>query len=158
MNGPLVFLLALGIGVVAGLRTFSAPAAMAWAAHLHWINLAGTSLAFVHSRVALVVFTILALTEFVGDQLPATPNRTKPGPLGARIISGAFCGTAVGLLGGHFVVICVILGALGAIVGAFGGYQARTRSVKALAVADFMIAIPEDVLAVAAGFLIFSRF
>ncbi|HXM96842.1 MAG TPA: DUF4126 family protein [Candidatus Dormibacteraeota bacterium] len=158
MNSPLVFLFAFAIGVVAGLRTFSAPAAMAWAAHLHWVNLAGTSLAFVHSRITLVVFTILALAEFVGDQLPVTPNRTKPGPLGARIISGAFCGTAVGLLGGHLVVIGAILGALGAIVGAFGGYQTRTRSVKALAVPDFMIAIPEDLLALAAGFLIFSRF
>jgi uncharacterized membrane protein len=158
MDGPPVFLLAFGIGIVAGLRTFSAPAAMAWAAHFHWIKLAGTSFAFVHSRIALVIFTILALTEFVGDQLPATPDRTKPGPLGARIISGAFCGTAVGLLGAHFVVIGAILGALGAIVGAFGGYQTRTRSVKALAVPDFMIAIPEDLLALAAGFLIFSRF
>jgi len=158
MDSPLVFLLAFGIGIVAGLRTFSAPAAMVWAAHWHWINLAGTSLAFVHSRVALVIFTILALAEFVGDQLPATPNRTKPGPLGARIISGAFCGTTVGLLGGNFVVLGGILGALGAIAGAFGGYQARTRSVKALGVPDFMIAVPEDLLALAAGFLIFSRF
>jgi uncharacterized membrane protein len=158
MNSPLVFLLAFCIGIVAGLRTFTAPAALAWAAHLHWINLSGTTLAFVHSRIALVLFTILALAEFVGDQLPATPSRTKPGPLGARIISGVFCGAAIGILGGQFVVVAAVLGALGAIVGAFGGYQTRTRSVEALAVPDFMIAIPEDLLALAAGFLIFSRF
>ncbi|GAC1623781.1 MAG: membrane protein [Candidatus Acidiferrum sp.] len=158
MSTPLLFLLAFAIGIVAGLRTFTAPAALAWAAHLHWINLVGTPLAFLHSPVALVIFTLLAVVEFVGDQLPSTPSRTKPGPLGARIVSGAFCGTAVALLGGQAMVVGAFLGAIGAVAGAFGGYQVRTRSVEALGVPDFVIAIPEDLLAIAAGFFIFSRF
>ena len=41
-----VFVLALGIGIVAGLRSLTAPAVVAWAAHLGWLNLHGTSLAF----------------------------------------------------------------------------------------------------------------
>ena len=36
-----VLLLALGIGVIAGLRSFTAPAVVAWAAYLRWINLTG---------------------------------------------------------------------------------------------------------------------
>ena len=36
-----VLLLALGIGVIAGLRSFTAPAVVAWAAYLQWINLTG---------------------------------------------------------------------------------------------------------------------
>lgn len=158
MNSPLMFLSAFAIGIVAGLRTFTAPAALAWAAHLRWINLAGTPLAFVGSRAALIIFSLLALLEFVGDQLPATPSRTKPGPLGARIISGAFCGSAIALLVGQMVIVGAILGAVGAVAGAFGGYQVRTRSVKTLGVPDFAIAVPEDILAIAAGLLIFSRF
>jgi uncharacterized membrane protein len=39
-------LLALLIGVVAGLRTFAAPAATSWAAHLGWLQLGATPLAF----------------------------------------------------------------------------------------------------------------
>jgi hypothetical protein len=39
MNVGFVLALAFGIGVVAGLRTFTAPAVTAWAAHLHWLNL-----------------------------------------------------------------------------------------------------------------------
>lgn len=42
MTHFLVLLLALLIGVVAGLRAFTAPAAVAWAAALSWINLDGT--------------------------------------------------------------------------------------------------------------------
>jgi uncharacterized membrane protein len=158
MNTPLLFFLAFAIGIVAGLRTFTAPAVLVWAAHLYWISLDGTPLAFLHSRAALAIFTLLALVEFVGDQLPSTPSRTKPGPLGARIVSGAFCGTAVVLLGAQAMAVGAVLGAIGAVAGAFGGYQVRTRSVKALGVPDFVIAIPEDLLAIAAAFLIFSRF
>jgi uncharacterized membrane protein len=158
MSTPLLFLLAFAIGIVAGLRTFTAPAALVWAAHLHWISLDGTPLAFLHSRAALAIFTLLAMAEFVGDQWPRTPGRTQPGPLGARIVSGTFCGTAVALLGAQAMAAGAVLGAIGAVAGAFGGYQVRTRSVKALGVPDFVIAIPEDLLAVAAGLLIFSRF
>ena len=34
------------IGVVAGLRALTAPAAVSWAAHLGWLKLEGTWLAF----------------------------------------------------------------------------------------------------------------
>jgi uncharacterized membrane protein len=36
-----VFLLALGIGIAAGLRSLTAPAVVAWGAHLTWLNLQG---------------------------------------------------------------------------------------------------------------------
>jgi uncharacterized membrane protein len=42
----IVLLLAVLIGVVDGLRTFTAPAAISWAAHLGWLQLGSTPLAF----------------------------------------------------------------------------------------------------------------
>jgi uncharacterized membrane protein len=39
-----LFCLAIGIGIVAGLRAMTAPAAVSWAAHLGWLHLAGTPL------------------------------------------------------------------------------------------------------------------
>lgn len=42
MTHVLVLLLALLIGVVAGLRSLTAPAVVSWAAFLGWINLHGT--------------------------------------------------------------------------------------------------------------------
>ena len=44
-----VFVLALGIGIVAGLRSLTAPAVVAWGAHLGWLNLHGSPLAFIGS-------------------------------------------------------------------------------------------------------------
>lgn len=39
-----VCLLVFGIGVIAGLRSMTAPAAVSWAAHLKWITLTGSSI------------------------------------------------------------------------------------------------------------------
>jgi len=50
-----------------------------------------------------------------------------------------------------------VLGIVGGIVGAFAGYQVRTRLVKALKVPDLVIALPEDAVAIAAGLFIVSR-
>ena len=41
-----ILVLSLLIGVVAGLRAMTAPAAVAWAAHLGWLPVAGTPVAF----------------------------------------------------------------------------------------------------------------
>ena len=39
-------------------------------------------------------------------------------------------------------------GGIGAVLGTFGGYQVRTRLVRALKVKDIFVAIPEDLVAV----------
>jgi uncharacterized membrane protein len=40
MSSGMMLLFALGIGVVAGLRAMTAPAVVAWAAYVGWLNLA----------------------------------------------------------------------------------------------------------------------
>src|SRR5208282_4461571 len=81
--------LALGIGVMAGLRSMTAPAVVCWAAHLHWIDLQGSRLSFLGSTVAMAIVTLLAVGELVADKLPSTPNRTSTGPLVWRVLTGA---------------------------------------------------------------------
>ena len=76
-----VFVLALGIGIVAGLRSLTAPAVVAWGAHLGWLNLHGSPLAFMGSTTAVAVFSLLAIGELIADKLPMTPKRTAPAPL-----------------------------------------------------------------------------
>jgi uncharacterized membrane protein len=158
MNSGVALVLAFGIGIVAGLRSLTAPAVVAWAAHLDWLHLAGSPLAFMGSIWTLAIFTILALVELVTDQLPKTPARTKPGPLGFRIVMGLLTGACLGIAGGSSAWLGAIAGAVGAIVGALGGYRARVRSVQALRVPDFAIAIPEDLVAIGLGLLLVSRF
>jgi uncharacterized membrane protein len=144
--------------MVAGLRSLTAPAVVAWAAHLKWLNLENTALAFMGSTAAVAVFTVLALVELVADQLPSTPARTQPPGLIARIVLGGLSGASVAVSGGQSLALGACLGVLGGIACAFGGYQARTRLVKALAVRDLFVALVEDALAIGAGLVIVSLF
>lgn len=158
MNTGFVLALALGIGVVAGLRSLTAPAVVAWAAHWGWINLHGSPLAFIGRGWAVGIFTVLALVELVADQLPNTPSRTAPVGLSARVVTGALCGACLAIAGGAAVWLGAAAGAIGGIAGAFGGYQARVGLVKSLGVADYAVAIPEDLVAIGLGIFLVSRF
>jgi uncharacterized membrane protein len=147
-------LLALGIGFVAGLRSLTAPAAVSWAACLGVLDLGGTPLQFMGSRVAVAIFTFLALLEYVADLLPRTPARTTPGPLITRMVLGGLAGASLALAGGQSAVIGAEFGGLGALIGAFAGYQARRRLVSGLGVKDAFVAIPEDLVAILLAYLI----
>jgi uncharacterized membrane protein len=151
-------ILAFFIGVIAGLRSFTAPAVVCWAAHLGWINLHGSPLSFMGGTIATIVFTIFALVELTADKLPKTPSRTTAVPLTFRVVFGALSGAALGIAGGQSLVLGAVLGAIGALVGAFGGYQVRHRIVLATKSPDFPIALLEDAIAIGGGLLIVSRF
>jgi uncharacterized membrane protein len=158
MSSGVLVLLALGIGFVAGLRSLTAPAIVAWAAYLGWINLHGSPLAFVGTLWAVVIFTVLAVVELVADQLPNTPARTAPVGLSARVVTGALSGVCVAVAGGGALWLGAVAGAIGGVAGAFGGYQARVGLVRSLGVADYAVAIPEDLVAIGLGFFLVSRF
>jgi uncharacterized membrane protein len=153
-----VLLLAFLIGVVAGLRSLTAPALVSWAAHRNWLNLHNTPLSFMGSTAAVAIFTLLAVAELVADQLPSSPSRTKPPGLIARIVLGGLSGAGVALSGAQPIALGAVLGVAGGIAGAFGGYEVRTRLVKALRVPDLVIALLEDAVASAGGLFIVSRF
>jgi uncharacterized membrane protein len=158
MTSSQVLLLALLIGVVSGLRSVTAPAVVAWAAHRNWLNLHNTVLSFMASTAAVAIFTLLALVELVADKLPSTPSRTKPVGLIARIVLGGLSGAAVAVSGAESIVLGAVLGAVGGVAGAFAGYEVRTRLVKALEVPDLVIALLEDSVAISGGLFIVSRF
>src|SRR5258708_3941574 len=158
MNSTQVMLLAFLIGVVAGLRTMSAPAVVAWAANRHWLNLHNSPFAFMGSTAAVAVFTVLALGELVVDKLPSTPNRTKLLGLIARSVTGGLSGAAVAASGAQSIALGAVLGVAGAIAGTFMGHEVRKRIVRALRVPDFVIALFEDAVAIGGGHLIVSRF
>ena len=150
--------LAFLIGVVAGLRSLTAPAAVAWAAHRNWIDLHRSPLSFMGSTAAVVVFALGAVVELFADKLPSTPSRLKPPGLIARIVLGGLSGAAVAASTSHSMAFGAILGAAGGIAGAFAGYELRTRLVRALGVPDFIMACLEDAVAIGGGLLIVSRY
>jgi uncharacterized membrane protein len=150
------FVMALLIGVIAGLRAMTPVAAVAWAANLGWLKLSGTLLVFLAQPWALWVFTIAAVAELVSDQLPMTPSRKVPVQFGARLFSGALCGAVLGIAAGNLIVGAV-LGVVGAVVGTFGGAEARRR-LAGLFGRDLPAALIEDVAAVGGAFLIVWAF
>ena len=158
MNAGFTLLLALGIGFVAGLRSQLAPAVVAWAARLGWINLHGSPLAFMGTKWAVGIFTVLALVELIVDQLPSTPPRTAAPGLTTRIVTGGLSGACLAVAGGAAPWLGALAGAVGGIAGAFGGYHARAELVRALRVPDFVIAVLEDLVAIGLGVFLVSRF
>jgi uncharacterized membrane protein len=150
----IVLLLALLIGVVAGLRTLTAPTVVAWAALLHWINLDGTWASWLGHPVTVTILTILAVIELISDKLPKTPDRLTPIQFGARIILGGFAAAVIGTAWGY-TWSGLGSGVVGAVLGTVGGYQARTRLAAAQG-HDLSIALLEDAMAILGGFAVAS--
>jgi uncharacterized membrane protein len=142
-----LYVFALLIGVIAGLRAMTAPAAVSWAAHLGFLHLDGTPLAFMGATITPWIFTVLAVGELITDQLPKTPSRKVPVQFGGRIVAGGLSGAAIGASGGSLLG-GLVAGVVGAVIGTLGGAEVRARLAKAFG-RDTPAALLEDLVAVA---------
>jgi uncharacterized membrane protein len=147
----MIYLLGLLMGVIAGLRAMTAAAAVSWAAYLGLLGVSGTWLAFLGSIWTVIILTVLALTEFVTDQLPSTPSRTVPPQFGARVAIGAIAGIAIA--GPASWVLGAIAGIVGAVIGTLGGAQLRGRLAANFG-KDAPAAFTEDAIAIIGAALI----
>ena len=150
----MLLLLAFALGAAAGLRSMTPPAVVAWAGRLGHLDLEPTPLAFLGSAALAWLLAAAALGELVADKLPFTPSRIRPGPLVARIVTGTISGAALAAGAGGSLSGGAIAGALGALAGTFGGYNARTGLVRALGTPDYVVAVAEDVIAVGGAVLL----
>lgn len=157
MSGSYVLSLAFLIGLFSGLRSLTPTAVTAWAARLGWLKL-GSGLTWLGTTSAAIIFTVLAIVELVNDKLPKTPSRTAPPGLIARIVTGGFTGACVATAGDQGLTLGAILGIVGALAGTFGGYQVRTRLVKALGTPDYVIAVLGDLVTIGGSLFVASRF
>jgi uncharacterized membrane protein len=148
----IVYVLALFIGVVAGLRAMAAPAIVSWAAYLGWLDLSGSWLGFLANGWVRWILTLLALVELVTDQLPSTPSRTVPVQFGARIATGALSGAAVGAAGGAMMG-GLLAGIAGAVIGTIAGRAIRAQLASAFG-SDRPAAFIEDAVAIGGALLI----
>jgi len=149
------YLLAFLIGVVAGLRSMTPPAAISWAARLGWLHLENTPLAFLGFAATPYILSLFAMGELINDKLPKTPSRKTLAPFTARIVMGAFSGAALGAPSGGLAG-GLLAGALGGVAGTLAGYELRRRLVKATGGKDLPIALLEDAIAICAAFWIVS--
>src|SRR5688500_3368620 len=120
----MTLLLAFLIGLVAGLRSLTPPAAVAWAVYLGWLKLA-RPLSLIGSLPAVIILNLLAITELIFDKLPNTPNRTALPGLITRMVTGGLTGACVSLGDGQSALAGAQFGLIGGVVGCFAGYHAR---------------------------------
>src|SRR6185369_7401652 len=153
----MTLLFAFLIGLFAGLRSLTPPAAVAWARYLGWLRRA-RPLSLIGWVPSVIILPLLAITELIFDKLPNTPSRTAPPGLIARIVTGGLTGACVSVGGGRSAYVGAGLGVIGGIVGCFAGYQARKRIVKSLRQPDFNIALVEDLIAIGGSLFAVSRF
>jgi uncharacterized membrane protein len=140
-------LLIAALGGCTGLRTMTPIAVLCWFAYRQALHLSGWR-SFTASIIAVAIFTLAALGEYVGDKLPNTPSRTAAPGLGARIVFGGFVAF---LLAQPLLLnpaLAVVTGAVGALIGTFAGWFVRTRAVAALKCPDWPVAVLEDCITI----------
>jgi uncharacterized membrane protein len=157
MNPDFILFSAFGIGVVAGLRSLTAPAAVSWAAYLGWLNLQGSALAFMGSILTVAISSLLAIGELGADLSPRIPRRTAPGPLVGRLLMGGLCGACLCASASQSLFIGALLGATGALIGAFAGYEIRQRLVAGWNIRDVFVALTEDLIAIGLACFLVAR-
>jgi uncharacterized membrane protein len=136
------------LGLVTGMRTFTAMAVLCWFAYAGHLSVDDNWAAWSGKLVTAIIFTLLAIGEYIGDKLPKTPNRTAPVPLIARLAFAGLVGAivAAGLDGSGVegVILCV----LGALIGALASFLIRREIVTRLGSKDWPVALAEDLSAV----------
>jgi uncharacterized membrane protein len=140
-----VYLLAVVLGTVSGLRTMAALTAISIAARMGWLNVSSTWLAWLAHAWTPWILALFAIAELIVDQLPTTPSRKEPMPFGARLFAGMLTGAAIGMANGS-TAGGIVAGAIGAVIGTLGGHAFRLRLAKALG-RDRPAAIIEDLVA-----------
>jgi uncharacterized membrane protein len=132
-------LLALGIGLVAGLRTFTPLAAVF----------------LVRGGVVGIVLGVAALGEYVYDLNPNCPSRTSfPSNL-ARLLSGGIAGWYLIAARGGSPLLGALAGIVGALIGTYGGAAVRRRLIVRLGAVP--AGIVESLVAIALAALIVTR-
>jgi uncharacterized membrane protein len=133
-------LLAFLLGIVCGLRTFTAPAVL-------WIMRHGGPWAYVLSAAALF--------EYFFDVNPKAPPRTCTSNIIARLVSGAFVGWWAAVAAGVSPALGAIAGAIGALVGAYAGLAARRRAIAIMG--NVASGLLEDLVAIAGAVALVAR-
>jgi len=132
------------LGLCTGLRSMTPIALICWYAHLGYLPVEGTWAFWAANPITVGIFTLFAIGEYIGDKLPKTPSRVSPFPLVARLAFGGLVGAlvATGLKGSALEGI--LLSVIGALIGAFGGYNIRRHLTHVNHWPDLPVALIED--------------
>jgi len=132
-------LLAVAIGFVSGLRTFTSLAAIFLARGGVWGY----------------VFGVCAVGEYVADSMPWIPSRTALPGAGARVVSGAIAGWLIAGAHAGNSTLGIVAGIIGALLGTYGGHAARLAAIRVIGALP--AAILEDAVAIGIAVIVVTR-
>lgn len=127
---------AAAAGVLAGLRSASAPASISRK---------------LEAPIAKRVFSALALAEIAADKLPFAPDRTAKLSLAARILSGAISAACLARTRRRNVLLGAALGSLAAYGATFAAFHLRRSARRRLKLPNAVLGLIEDALALRLG-------
>jgi uncharacterized membrane protein len=146
---PGTYFKAICMGVVAGMRSMSAPAFTSdYLVRQNSETLANSPFGLMGSTRAANVLKVAAMGELVFDKLPGVPARVSTGPLVARILSGALCGASLCTVEGKRVESGAIAGGLAAIGSAYAFYHLRREIGEGTNVPDAVLGLAEDAIVI----------
>ena len=139
------------LGAATGLRSMAAPSQLSrHIAELPREERPASAVAdFLGRSSVRETLSIALFGEMIVDKLPFTPDRTDPGPLLGRIAVGAAAGVVLAQLRRGSVGLGAFAGGVGALAGAFAGYQARRLLAERAGLPDLVVALAEDAVAIA---------
>lgn len=153
-----VYLQAIGIGVIAGMRSMSAPAFVSnYLAKEQSIEIENSAFRLLASRNVANALKVLAVSEMIADKLPIIPDRISPTPLLGRAISGAICGASMCISKGERSDIGGISGGLAAIVSAYGFYYLRRKLSEDAGIPNVLLGLIEDAVVIKGGLSILDE-
>ena len=143
---------AISLGIIAGMRTFYAPAVLTHILSRHSKkSLHHSPLAFMQTMAASKVFKVLAAGELAGDKLPNAPNRTAFPGVTARCLSGILVGATVYQAAGRRPLTGGLIGGIAAAASTYGFFYLRKAIVKTSGIPDAYIGAAEDAVVIAGG-------
>ncbi len=141
------------LGISTGMRAMTPIAAICWFSWLGQLPTQGTWAFWTAKPVSVIIFTLLACGEYIGDKLPRTPPRIDLFPLLSRLAFGAVTGAIIATALKGSLLEGIILAVINAFLGAFGGYFVRRMLGERTSWPDVQVAFAEDALAILSAIL-----
>ena len=145
---------AIGLGVVAGIRSMTPPALLSRAASRGEVpGIENTPFAFLASPRAARLLTVLALGEISADKLPFSPDRTSIPGLAGRLATGALAGAALFSADGRSGAAGGAFGAVSSLASSYLSFYLRTGTHERFGLPSPLLGLVEDAVALIIGLL-----
>lgn len=141
------FTRALGAGIVAGMRTFMAPALVS---DLSKTRASSSLNPSPGCELLANGLKMAAAGELLFDKLPWAPDRISTPSLTARAVSGAVCGAVVYRQDDESPATGALVGAIAAVASAYAMFYIRREIRRKLP--DPIVAVAEDAIAALGGY------